>query len=171
MNTQMDGPSKCAVLLYTLGMESASAVLGQLEPQQVKRIAEAAKRLKSVDQETLDDVLKQFHESMDGRKLLPGESAEFIKSVIAHSGLEDEQEELPERGLVPDADAENLAQLLKREHPQTTALVLSHIDPDRAANILNRMKVARRIEVMGRMAKLTQVSEAVLQRIEISLRT
>ncbi len=171
MSMQMDGASRCAVLLYSLGMESASAILGQLEPQQVKRIAEAAKRLRGVEQDSVDDVLKQFQESMTGRKLLPGESAEFIQSVIAQSGLEDEQEELPERGLVPDADAENLAQLLKREHPQTTALVLSHIDPDRAANVLNMMKVDRRIQVMARMAKLTQVSEAILQRIEVSLRT
>jgi flagellar motor switch protein FliG len=170
MNSPLDGPSRCAILLYSLGMERASEVLNQLEPKQVKSIAEAAAKLRDVEQGVMENVVQDFHESMSGRKLLKGESSSFIQSAILQSGIQQEQEEIPEMGILPSADGENLGYLLKNEHPQTVALVLVNIDPDRAAKALIQLDSEHRIEVIRRIASLSSIPKDVLTRIEGTLR-
>jgi flagellar motor switch protein FliG len=171
MSAALDGPSRCAVLLYTLGAERAGLVLGQLDPHQVQRIARAAQSLSEVRQESVESVLQEFERSMSGRRLLAGESGVFFRSVIEQTGLEDAQAEVSDNGLVPNADAANLTQLLQREHPQTAALVLANIAAERAADVLGRLEQTQRIDLIRRMASLSVIQEDVLRRIGDSLRT
>ena len=171
MNSQsLSGAARCAVLLYALGVEQASAFLRRLEPDEAASVAEAARRLKMVDQQQLSEVLESFYKLLDTPQMLPGEGAEFIQSAIERSGTElplDVQQQDP--GLCPEADAESLARLLRKEHPQTLAVVLANIDGHRGAKVLETLPASRRVEVIKRLSSLRSIPNSVLRRVEQTL--
>jgi flagellar motor switch protein FliG len=170
MNEGQSGAARCAMLLYSLGLEQASAILERLDPREASLINEAARRLSDIDHDRLKIVLADFQESMSGRHLLPGESASFIQAALQRAGTSlPEGLPLPELGLCPAADAESLANLIKHEYPQTIAVVLAHIDPERGAQVLHKLPPEIQVEVTHRLAKLTNISSPILRQIETTL--
>src|SRR5208282_3457884 len=51
------------------------------------------------------------------------------------------------------------------EHPQTIALVLSHLNPSQAAGLLFSLPVELRADVSLRMASLDQISPEIISKI------
>ncbi|RME22982.1 MAG: hypothetical protein D6806_12055 [Deltaproteobacteria bacterium] len=171
MNGQsLSGASRCAVLLYALGVEQASALLRKMEPDEAARIADAARRLHKVERDQLEEILESFYQLLDTPQMLPGEGAEFIQSAIARSGTELPSEvEKQQPGLCPEADAETLARLLAKEHPQTIAVVLANVDAARGAKVLESLQPVKRVEVVKRLTSLKRIPAAVLRQVEQAL--
>ncbi|NMB73978.1 MAG: flagellar motor switch protein FliG [Myxococcales bacterium] len=171
MSESLSGPARCALLLYALGAEAASAILERLDPEQVGRILAASRRLRAEDADAMQRVLQEFQQVVQGNRMLPGESAAFLEHLLHKSGaaVPDVSEE--EVGLCPEADAESLAQVLQNEHPQTVALVLAHVDVKRASETLQKLPLERRSEVVLRMAGLSAVPVPMLRQIEASLQS
>jgi flagellar motor switch protein FliG len=64
-----------------------------------------------------------------------------------------------------------LANYLKNEYPQTVAVVLSKIKPDRTAKVLSKLPEGMALEVVMRLLRMEPVQKEVLQDIERTLRT
>jgi flagellar motor switch protein FliG len=64
------------------------------------------------------------------------------------------------------ADAQQLANFLQKEHPQTIALILSHLPLEQAAKVINQLPEDLRVDVIYRIAKLGKISPAILTEIE-----
>lgn len=169
MSEVLPGPARCALLLYALGAEAAAAILEQLDPEQVGRILAASRRLRETDAEAVQRVLQEFQQVLQGNRMLPGESAAFLEQLLHKSGAAVPEVSDEEAGLCPEADAEALAQVLQNEHPQTVALVLAHVDVQRGGEVLQKLPLERRSEVVLRMAGLSAVPVPMLRQIEASL--
>ena len=63
-------------------------------------------------------------------------------------------------------DSSQLVNFLNKEHPQTIALILSHLSPEQTANALRELPDALRTEVAFRIATLGKISPQTLKRIE-----
>ncbi len=64
------------------------------------------------------------------------------------------------------ADPENLLNFIKQEHPQIIALVLAHLEPDKASVILQKLPSELQSDVSLRIANLDRVSPEVIREIE-----
>jgi flagellar motor switch protein FliG len=63
------------------------------------------------------------------------------------------------------ADPQQLAKFIHNEHPQTVALILSHLNPSQAAALLMSLPQHIRSDVAYRMANLDQISPEIINRI------
>jgi len=62
-------------------------------------------------------------------------------------------------------DPQQLSKFILSEHPQTIALILAHLRPTQAAQLLNSLPEDLRVEVITRMAHLDETSPEVIARI------
>ena len=65
------------------------------------------------------------------------------------------------------ADPQQLAKFIHSEHPQTIALVLSHLNPSQAAALLVSLPQNMRSDVALRMASLDQISPEIIHKIAV----
>ena len=69
-------------------------------------------------------------------------------------------------GFLRRVDARQLVHLIRKEHPQTIAVVLSYLDRTQASAILEGLTPAMQTEVARRLAELNQVSNEVVAELE-----
>lgn len=178
MAEESDGYYKAAILLATLGEDVASEVMKNLNPKDLQRLGGKITELSDIPQSDLDGVYKEFtdHAKESGGITVEGKS--YIKKVL-HKALGTEQAERIMENLVESdetgldslkwMDAKSIASLIKGEHPQTVALILTYLDTTQGSEILPHLPEAMRSDVMVRMATLEDIPPGVMQEIGAAL--
>src|SRR3989442_5694233 len=171
------GIRKAAILLVTLGEDVSAELLRQLEEQEVQDIGREVARLSSVTPEQAEFVLDELHQmsiahdyvlkgGIDyARKLLntaygPEAAKKVLDRLITALGTE-----VVKFDALHKADPQQLAKFIHNEHPQTIALVLSHLNPTQAAALLVSLPADMRSDIAVRMANLDQISPEVIAKI------
>jgi flagellar motor switch protein FliG len=107
-----------------------------------------------------------------------GGGNDFIKSMVERSMTEEDSRQLlndlgsdkyNELQQINSVDARTLANSIRKEHPQTIALILAHIDTNKGAKVLAQLPVESQVEVCMRMASLDTVSPQTLRDVEEAL--
>jgi flagellar motor switch protein FliG len=176
------GARKAAALLLGIGPEAAAAVFRQLTESDVRQIALGAKDLKRGPATAVPDALKDFVETMErvGGDTPAGEEvlrdvatnvlgAEVVKRLFGVHNPPTPVDELLSTTAATEPEA--LAMVLQREAPQTVALVLSSLEPDRAVAVMEHMPEAQRPQIVRRMAVVESVAPEVLREVRQALTT
>jgi flagellar motor switch protein FliG len=166
-----------AVLLMTLPEDTAGELMSKLDPKQVEQVSiEIAKtRMYSADEQ--EQAIRNFTEanpSMGGR----GGGLELAKSLIqkalgtnaaaAFSNIRQSIEAVP-FGFLRNVDSQNLLTYITDEHPQTIALILSHLPANIGAEILAGLPESRRMSsVMSQSFENAGGVEAVAEMLNVS---
>jgi len=66
-------------------------------------------------------------------------------------------------------DSQNLLTFIIDEHPQTIALILSHVPPAQGADIIGGLPPERQLSVIRRIAMMQQTSPEIIQAVENGL--
>ena len=172
----LTGHQRIAVLLLAMGDKFTADVFKRMERQEIAEISRAIVELESVPRETVEEVLREFHESLtEGvdmisggtdiakRTLVKNLDPETAKYVMDSLSLETGQEPFRE---LSQASPRVLSQILRNEHPQTLALIMGHLHPDLAAKLLTNLPASVRAEVLTRLAKLESVPEDMLLEVD-----
>ena len=142
---KITGPQKAAVFLMMMGEEYTTQILERLDEDEISKLATQMSEIKYVPPDILNKVMNEYTKEVKTDQLMvEGES--FLKALI-DSGLERDKanaiykEIEKSRKNVPFSylegmDNSGLIGFIKGEHPQTIALILSHVRPQRAAEIL-----------------------------------
>ena len=171
------GIRKAAILLVTLGEDVSAELLKQLEEDEVQQIGREVARLNAVTNEQAEAVLEEFHQmslahdyvlkgGIDyARKLLhaaygPEAARRVLDRLINALGTE-----VVTFDALHKADPQQLAKFIHSEHPQTIALVLSHLNPTQAAALLISLPAEARSDIALRMANLDQISPEIIAKI------
>lgn len=173
---EMNGTERAAILLMTLGEEEASQVLKHMNPKEVQAVGMAMAGLRNVTRETADDVLASFVTTVDDEASFGVGVEDYIRKVLTNAFGASKADAFIDRILV-DGDAsgfdtlkwmspEAIGQLLRDEHPQIIAIVLSYLDSDQAALVLTHFDDDLRTEVVMRVARLDDVQQSALAEIE-----
>ena len=177
VRTQLSGVRKAAILMIILGEQASTQILREMDEDEVQAIGREIARMSSISSEQTESILEEVYQmsvahdyvrsgGMDyARKLLIGafgpESAKKIldrleKALGADSASFDALQK---------ADPQQLAKFIHSEHPQTIALVLSHLNPSQAAGLLTSLPSEMRSDVALRMANLDQISPEIISKI------
>jgi len=166
------GARKAAIVIMALGEESAAKVFQHMDETDIERIAREVASMGNPSVEVTETVLTEFHQltsvadaSVQGgvdsaRRLLdkslgPESSRRIVEKVMKRvwfSSLEK-------------ANPQQLSKFLLGEHPQTVALILAHLNPANAAELISQLPEETRADVMMRMASLEDISPEVISRI------
>lgn len=172
----LTGQDKIAVLLLAMGDKFTSDVFKRMDRQEIAGISKAIVELEPVPKETVEEVLREFHEALvEGVDMISGGS-DILKRLLMKN-LDPETAKYImdslnlDTGPAPFRELEQvsprlLSQILRNEHPQTLALILGHLHPDQAANLLVNLPSGVRAEVLMRLARLEAVPEEMLMEVD-----
>jgi flagellar motor switch protein FliG len=177
----LHGPDRAAALLLAMGKPVASRLLKRMDSAELKEIARAASALGTISATDLEHLIEEFAgEFAAGMSLmgtadeveklltgiLPGEQiSDIMADVLGQkttttSGVWERASQIAEAPL---------AEFLASEHPQTSALILTKMRSDAAANVLGKMPPELRHKLMRRMMSLKPVTPAALRILESSM--
>lgn len=176
---RLSGPQKAAIFLYSLGEELASTIVRQLEPEEIKKIGSYLSRLSSVSPKVVESILTEFQEASSAP--LPvaiGREGgnQFIRSIISKAmGGEKAQtllEELQEAGegnffeKIRHLDPKTASNFLRREHPQTIAIILTYLESSQSSAILQELPSRLQADVVRRIAELEEIPPGIIEEID-----
>lgn len=172
----MTGKQRIAVLLLAMGDKFTADVFKRMDRQEIAEISKAIVDLEPVPREIVEDVLREFHESLvEGVDMIAGGSDTLKRLLVKNLDPETAKYIMDslslETGPAPFRELEQvsprlLSQILRNEHPQTLALILGHLHPDQAANLLTSLPAGVRAEVLMRLARLEAVPEDMLMEVD-----
>ncbi len=179
----MTNEEKAAVLLLSLDEDLAAKVVKNLRPAEISRISRHMRRITSISSDEVNSVAKEFctlakqkggilsvHDGVARSiiiKALGEEKAQGILQIIdqeGHGGSEN-----PVLDKLRDVDPQILRDFTKTEHPQTIALILAHLKPEQAAEVMESLTVEMQCEIAKRMATLKSVPKEFIEEIANTL--
>ena len=173
----MPGIRKAAILLITLGEQTSAEILKQMDEDEVQMIGREVARVSAITSEQAETLLEEFYQmtvahdyvlkgGMDyARRILisafgPEHAKKMLDRLVKALGSE-----MASFDALQKADPQQVAKFIHNEHPQTIALVLSHLNPSQAAGLLISLPVEMRADVALRMANLDQISPEIISKI------
>lgn len=169
----LSGSSHAAILLMALGEEEAASVLKHMKPEEVQALGEAMSDIQGVSQQQIGQTLDQFVNKVRYESSLGMESASYFKSTLKRAFGEDRASnvlsqmaprEEDDQGLtaLKWMDARVIAKIIRNEHPQIMATVLSQLTRDRAGELLDLLPESKRADIIMRVVKLEKLHPAAL---------
>lgn len=181
MARELTNTEKAAVTLLTLGKDIASQVLQHLTEPEVKRISRAFMAVSEVDRETQFATTREFRNMMKAGETLLVDGREFAKDVISEAfgdkagpGLLEYitgARKEPISAIIADVPEKILNGFIAAEHPQTVAFLMTKMNADQAASVLQRMSEEAQTDILIRIAHLNNVKNDVVDEVREVLRS
>ena len=168
---KLSGVEKAAAFLSLIGEESATQIFKHLDPLDLARVIPMMAKVK-IPPELADVVLKDFCEKTGS--VMRGVDEEYIKDVLVKAFGQESAKKLIEKidsgasafDVLRWLDTGAIANMLSREHPQTIAIILAHLEPTQAAEVMAKLPENLKIDVSLRIASLDQISPTILNDLE-----
>jgi flagellar motor switch protein FliG len=172
----MTNTQRAAVLMLLLGEDLASNIISYLDPKEVQALGAAMVSVAELSQEAVNAVLDQFVETLKKQTSLSLGTIEYVETVLKHALGPDKAASVLSR-IMPNRasrgleilqwmDARAIAEMIRGEHPQVTAIILSVLESEVAADVLAFLPVESRPEVIQRVASLDTVQPSAMEELE-----
>ena len=170
------GAQRAAILLLTLGEQDAAEVLKHLSARDVQTIGTAMAALTSVSREHVTKALDKLDEDIGRQTSLGVGTEEYIRKILVNALGETKAGGLIDRILLGRSskgleslkwmESRAIAEMINQEHPQIIALVLAHLEPDQAAEVIGYLPPRVRSDAVMRIATLDGVQPHALNELD-----
>lgn len=170
------GPKKAAIVLVALGSEASSEIFKNLTEMEVEQLTAQIARLEGVTPEIRESVLEEFHHLLMAQQFITQGGMTYAEEVLeqalgsrkAKEILEKVQSTIRTTGfnMLDSVDPNQLTNFIQKEHPQTVALLLSHMSAERSALIMSNLPQEMQVDVATRIATMESISPEVLGQVE-----
>ena len=170
------GADRAAILLLALGEKDAATILSHMGPKEVQDLGLAMASMHNVSTEQMESVMRSFVQTLRGQTSLGIDSDEYIRSVITGALGADKADGVIDRILLGRnskgleqlkwMDSRSIAEVIRLEHPQIIAIVLSFLEPEQAAEVLAEFPERARPDIVMRIATLDGIQPAALQELD-----
>ncbi len=171
---------KAAMLLIAMGVDNAAQVMKNMTDAEVEKISFEIAKLRDIPPEVLSEVIQEFYEVMIANETLVQGGFDYAKDLLEHAWGDKKSDDVIKRleiatgisafSLLGSVDNKRLLDFLKKEHPQTAALILSNLGVGQASNLLAELPEENRIEIAYRLATLEDITPELIEDIEAVLR-
>jgi flagellar motor switch protein FliG len=180
-SANLSGLRKAAVLLVAVGEELAGEILKALPEQDVQRITEELADLRGISPQMSADVLEEFWELLETQGFVMHGGLDYASRLLVETFGKARADDLlmlvrrsqeashGNLGKLQKTDPQQLGKLLDSEHPQTIALVLAHLDPRRASQVLDNLSEDHKVISIQRLAEMRQFSPEMAQKVALIL--
>ncbi len=172
---KIPGVERAAILLLSLGEAPAAEVLKHMAPKEVQKIGAAMAALTNVSRDQVGAVLENFTRALDNQTAIGIGSDEYIRKMLVQALGQDKAGGVIDRILLGGSskglealkwmDPRAVAELIRLEHPQIIAIILSYLDSDQAADIIVHLPERARIDVIQRIATLDGIQPSAMQEL------
>lgn len=175
----LGGARKAAILLLALDQEVAAKIMRKLPRDRVEEITREIAGLDRVSGTMRTKVISEFYNLVLARRYVDTGGLSLARTLLGKTLAPEDAKKIIESiehqvhqqpfSFLQKTDTEHLLMFLQSEHPQTIALVLSHIPSSMASEILVGLPAERQIEVIRRIAAMDQTSPEVIKEVERGL--
>ena len=179
VKVELTYPQKAAAVIVSLGADKASGLYQYMEPEEIEALTLEVARLGMLDSEQTEEVLTEFYQNCMTSKAVTEGGLEYARTVLekafgnqtALALLEKVTKSLKNRefAFLDKADVKSLFSALQNERPQTMALVLTYVDPDKAAGVIEQLEPRKQIRVVEAIATMESASPAAIKTIEAEM--
>ena len=172
----LSGIQRSALLMLGLGEKHAAEILKHMGPKEVQEIGVAMASLSNITNSQMELVMQNFVATIGEQTSLGLGSDEYIRNMLTSALGSDKAGGIIDRILLGRnskgleqlkwMDPRAIAELIRLEHPQIIAIVMSFLDPDQAAGVLDEFPERVRTDVVMRVATLDGIQPAALQELD-----
>ncbi|MBU2579273.1 flagellar motor switch protein FliG [Patescibacteria group bacterium] len=176
----LTGPQKAAGLLIIMGAETSASIFKHLDEKEVDKLTLEITKIPNLEREKSQQIIAELRESLATQESMSKGGIEYAREVLGKALGSARAEEIINRSIktlkmqpfdfMKKADVFYLANFLQKEHPQTIAVILSYLDPQKASNVLLNIPEDKRGDVAKRLAGMKNVSSEFVSSVENSLR-
>ncbi|TFG61933.1 MAG: flagellar motor switch protein FliG [Spirochaetales bacterium] len=173
---QLSGRQKAAIFLVTLGSEIASEIFKHLREDEIEALTFEIARLESVDSDMREAVLQEFQELMMAQNFITSGGIDYARELLEKSLGSQKAVDIINRltsslqvrpfDFIRRTDPTHLLNFIQQEHPQTIALILAYLEPNKASIILSSLPHDKQSDVAKRIATMDRTSPEVLREVE-----
>jgi flagellar motor switch protein FliG len=170
------GRQKAAIFLVTIGSDVSSEIFKHLREDEIEQLTFEIARLDKVDSEDKDKVLLEFQELMMAQEFISNGGIDYAREVLERALGTQKAIDIVNRltsslqvrpfDFIRRTDPSHLLNFIQGEHPQTIALILAYLDPQKGASILSELRHEIQADVAKRIATMDRTSPDVLREVE-----
>ena len=174
--TNLTGRQKSGVFLIAIGNDVATEIFKHLREDEIEQITFEIARLDKITPEDKEKVLIEFNEMMMAQGFITNGGIDFARGLLEKSLGNQKAIDIINRltsslqvrpfDFVRRTDPAQLLNFIQGEHPQTVALILSYLEPNKAATIMSSLPHTIQADVAKRIATMDRVSPDVLREVE-----
>ncbi|HYA18900.1 MAG TPA: flagellar motor switch protein FliG [Bryobacteraceae bacterium] len=174
---QLSGLRKAAMLLILLGDKTSADIIKNFDEEEVQTVSREIARLDAISSEHAETILEEFYQMNMAHDFVVRGGIDYAKKMLMQAFGPEVSKKLIDRlsramggeyaslDLLQKVDPQQLARFIHNEHPQTIALVLSHLNASQAAALLISLPPQMRPDVALRMGNLDHISPEIVSRI------
>ncbi|MEW8973765.1 MAG: flagellar motor switch protein FliG [Tissierellaceae bacterium] len=177
MQKRILGVRKAAILLIAMGPEISSQVLKLLPDNLIQKVTYEIANIEYVEPEEKEQVVGEFIEMASAREYVIDGGIDYAKDLLNKAlGTQRAKEiidmlnQIQQRerpfAIARKADPQQLTNLLINEHPQTTALIMCYMQPEKAALVLSQFPLELQTEIAERIGTISRTSPTIIKKIE-----
>ena len=174
--SRMTSTDRSAVIMLLLGEQQAADIIRYLNPREVQALGSAMVGVADLSQEAVNIVLDEFVATIKKQTSLGLGTGDYVEKVLNRALGADKAATVLGR-IMPGSsskgleilrwmDARSIADMIREEHPQVAAIILSVLEYDVAADVLNYLPAENRPEIMQRVASLETVQPSAMDELE-----
>lgn len=167
---------KAAIILAAIGPEHAAGFLKDMSEASLSRAATAISRLPSITPELLDTIIAEFLLSIGSEEEIAGGAGaarRLLEQVLDDATIDKIMFDI-EGGhqrkawkALNDCSVGALAAFVAAEHPQTAAVILSELRPDKAAGVIERLDQEFAQQTVLRLSRVPVLDQKVADMVEV----
>ena len=176
-DAKLSGVQKAAILFITLGPEVSSGILKKLPEAEIQKITYEIANITSVTSEQREGILNEFLQINKAREYIIEGGMDYARELLSKALGPHRANEILEKvseatqqyrpfSIARKADAHQLLNVITYEHPQTIALILCYLQPEKAAQVMAELPEGTQSEVAYRIATMSTTSPMVIKEIE-----
>jgi len=172
---------KAAVLMITIGDELARSMYQHLSENEIRLLTQEIAEVHDVAPQIASQVLEEFYQLIETQQYMVHGGLEYATKLLVDAFGKQRAEDLlnqvksaqdsvhSDLAMLQEVDPQQLSKFLEGEHPQTIALVLAHLDPRRASQVLQQLAEGQRVDAIRRLAEMQQFSPEMAQKVALVL--
>jgi flagellar motor switch protein FliG len=170
------GRQKAAIFLVTIGSEISAEIFKYLREDEIETLTFEIARLETIEPDQKDAILQEFQELMMANQFISQGGIDFARELLEKSLGSQKAIDIINRltsslqvrpfDFIRRTDPAHLLNFIQQEHPQTIALILAYLEPNKASIILQNLPHEVQSDVARRIATMDRTSPEVLREVE-----
>ncbi|MDR3146340.1 MAG: flagellar motor switch protein FliG, partial [Treponema sp.] len=173
---EFNGRQKAAIFLVSIGSEISAEIFKYLREDEIETLTFEIARMETIEPEQKDAILQEFQELMMANQFITTGGIDYARELLEKSLGSQKAIDIINRltsslqvrpfDFIRRTDPAHLLNFIQQEHPQTIALILAYLDPNKASVILQNLPNEVQSDVSRRIATMDRTSPEVLREVE-----
>lgn len=176
MGKGLSGRQKAAIHMIALGPEMSAQIFKHLKEDEIEQLTLEIANVRKINQERRDEVIQEFYQMCMASEYINQGGIDYAKQVLERALGNQKAVEILNRitaslqvrpfDFIRKTDPSQLLNFIQSEHPQTIALIMAYLDPEKAAVILSALPHDRQADVARRIAIMDRTSPEIIKEVE-----